>query len=354
MATNMQEIIADWVRKTESDNTKTRYERVLTDFVNMTFGVELYDLTEEHLASLRPSVVRDRYMRVMQEKGNKSSTIKSNARVISSFIGSIEESRLYKDTVDTSYIKMVCLDTKWLTDDTNSHSRLGSHDYYDFKRWLLEERFVGRHERLGYRYSLVAETFFKTASRADAIFKKLTWESFEWTSDSYGNEGWVARYIDKGKKKSEKVITESLYNKLYAEFYSEDTVDTDPVFKDLSNQFFGRLVKEYGETQNKSFTIHSFRVGAATEYYNITKDIYATREFLDHSNIETTIGYIKGTEDRTTKGGYILSLEVDEDKLELLSQEQLISIIKSNKQLSINVAQEAERRRYVDKVMCAR
>lgn len=345
----LNEVVIDWLKRAESKNTKMNYQKVLKTFSEMTFKLgHAEEMNEGHWSNLKPSDVRNNYIEPLQKEGLQNSTIKYYIRVVGAFVTHMERYKEFNG-VDTAYIKTACLETKTISDDTVSRSKLGASEYYEFVEWLQDERFEGKNVELGYKYALAAEFMFKTASRLTAVFKHVKWSDLIWEGDSYHNYGWTAYILDKGRKMNKKVIPTSLYEKLYDSFFEGD--NSKPVFDDLSSQVFSRLMREYGESVGKDYTPHSLKVGAGTEVYNRTKDLVRTMEFLDHSDPKTTLKYIRLDDDRTKKGGYILSLDVNKDRLSELTKEQLMSIIASDSAMSMAVAREAEERCYADNLI---
>ena len=340
-------VVTDWLNRMESDNSKVSYFKSLDTFAKMTFKISaLPEMNEAHWMNLKPSDVRNNFIEPLQRQGLQNSTIKYYIRVVRSFVTHMERFKDFSQLIDLSYIKISCLETRNISDDTVSRAKLGASEFYEFVEWLKEERFTGRNADLGNKYALAAEFMFKTASRLTAVFKKVRWADIVWEGDSYHNFGWNAYILDKGNKVNKKAIPSSLYDRIYKEFYHGDR--TEPVFKDISSQMFSRLTSEYGELVGKEYVPHSIKVGAGTEYYNRTQDLVRTMEFLDHEDPKTTLKYIRLGDDRTKQGGYVLSLDVDKDKLENLSKEQLISIIKGDDAMAMAIAREAENRHYAE------
>lgn len=342
-------VIDDWLSRAESERSKKSYRLALDSFCQLVFSLNnSSEMEDSHWINLNPSDVRSKFIGALKQRGVRNSTSKYYIRVVRSFVSHVERYKEFAH-IDTAYIKVSCLETKNISDDTVSRVKIGSNDFYEFLEWLQEERFSEKNADLGLKYSIVAEFMFKTASRLTATFKHLKWSDIRWESDSYHNYGWTAYLLDKGNKLNEKTIPESLYNKMQDMFYDGNI--NDLVFKSISSQVFTRLTKEFGKINNKEYTPHSLKVGAGTEFYNRTKDLVRTMKFLDHNDPKTTLKYIRLDDDRTQKGGYVLSLNVDKNKLSELSKEQLLSIIRSDNSLSMAVAREAESRDYIEHLL---
>lgn len=343
-------VVTDWLDRMESDNSKVSYFKTLDTFAKMTFEINvLPEMNIKHWIGLDPSDVRSKFVNPLQREGLKNSTIKYYIRVVRSFVTHMERYKYFSQNIDLSYIKVSCLETRNISDDTVSRAKLGASEFYEFIEWLKNERFVGRNKDLGYKYALAAEFMFKTASRLTAVFKKVRWADIVWEGDSYHNFGWNAYILDKGNKVNKKAIPASLYDAIHKEFYNGDR--TEPIFKGISSQMFSRLTNEYGAKVGREYVPHSIKVGAGTEFYNRTHDLVRTMEFLDHEDPKTTLEYIRLSDDRTKQGGYVLSLDVDKTKLEDLSKEQLLSIIKSDNAMAMAVATEAENRHYAEGII---
>jgi hypothetical protein len=92
-------------------------------------------------------------------------------------------------------------------------------------------------------------------------------------------------------------------------------------------------MKKFSKETGKNITPHSIKVGAGTYVYSITKDIVKTSRFLDHSSIETTMKYIRDNGNPNETGSVIASREYDYSKLNDLTKEELLLIIKGREEL---------------------
>ena len=86
---------------------------------------------------------------------------------------------------------------------------------------------------------------------------------------------------------------------------------------------------------------HALKVGAANTFYNQTHDIVELQQFLDHSDITTTREYLRANPDPDPNLQAINMMnnldKVESDEWEKVSQETIMGLIKSNRQLKTMV-----------------
>ena len=347
----IEDIFNDWIQRAESEETKKAYTVALNEFIKHVFYVkDISEVSVEQWCELTPMDVRTQYVTKCQAAGKKNSTIKQQLRKVDSFVSHMSKFKEISSVVDIAYIKTACLETKYMSDDTTPRAKMADNEVFEFINWLKYDRFTGRHAELGEKYAIATEFMFKTATRSDAVFGKVKWCDIRWESDSYHNYGYNAYILSKGNKVAQKAIPEKLYEKMYETFFNGDL--KEGIFKSLSAQMFARLTKEFGELKGIEYTPHSIKIGSVTAFYDKTKDLVRTMEFADHEDPRTTLGYIRLNNNRMEKGGVVLSLEVDKDKMRnSLSAEQLWAIISRDDNLSMVIAREAESRCYAENLL---
>ena len=347
----IEDVFNDWIQRAESEETKKSYTVALNEFIKHVFyAQDISQVTIEQWRKLTPMDVRTQYVTKCQVAGKKNSTIKQQLRKVDSFVSHMSKFKELSSVLDISYIKSACLETKYMSDDSTPRAKMADNEVFEFITWLKNDRFTGRHADLGEKYAIATEFMFKTATRSDAVFGKVKWCDIRWESDSYHNYGYNAYILSKGNKVAQKAIPEKLYEKMYETFFDGDL--TERVFSSLSAQMFARLTKEFGVLKGIEYTPHSIKIGSVTAFYDKTKDLVKTMEFADHEDPRTTLGYIRLNDNRMEKGGVVLSMEVDKEKMRnSLSIEQLWSIINNDNTLSMVIAREAESKCFAENLL---
>ena len=59
---------------------------------------------------------------------------------------------------------------------------------------------------------------------------------------------------------------------------------------------WSKCVRDFYSKNGLDVKSHDFRVSQVTRYYKSTKDIIKTQEFVGHSNVSVTRGYVKMAE----------------------------------------------------------
>ena len=78
----------------------------------------------------------------------------------------------------------------------------------------------------------------------------------------------------------------------------------------------------------KDYSFHSFRKCAATNLYSLTGDILAVKEYLNHSNLDTTQKYVKPKSYGVT-GIYSMGSDIDKELYKKVDNDVLIEAIES-------------------------
>lgn len=128
----------------------------------------------------------------------------------------------------------------------------------------------------------------------------------------------------KGNKDWEKEISIEFYN----EILTLKSEGKDKVFN-ISYSFIAKLMSEAVEElglNDKDYTFHSFRKRAATNHYELTNDIMSTKEFLNHSNLNTTQKYVD-TKNYGMTGIYSLGDKLDKELYKKVDRELLLEAI---------------------------
>lgn len=344
MATNKSERISkvfnNWLSQV-SENSRASYGRVVPQFFELTLGVEVEDLTEFALESLTPTDVYERYIETLKKEGYKNATIANYLSVVRSFINELESNRVFMD-MSYIYLRNNVLSTKKLKDDSENRAKMSVSEYDEFHDWLLERDWSTRYADRGVKYALALKFMFTTAIRVHATFNNIRWNNIKLEEDSIGNEVYVIYALDKGDKVNKKPVSNEFYEELYNGLYTGE--EDGLIFEGLSKQTFTRLMSQFSKESGREITPHSIKVGAGTKLYNMTKDIRKVQKFLDHTDIKTTMRYIRDGGDMTDTGSFVLSTKINIDNLEKMTYNQIMTIIKDRPDLAYTIMQEAQRR----------
>ena len=328
------------LKSASSKNTVSAYKRVIPQFVEMMWGVEIKDLNADMLESITPNDVEERYINILKEDGLINTSIINYLNTVRTFINKLEANKIFQD-VNYFYLKNSALSTSSLKKDGKRRSKLGLNHYEMFHEWLLDYKWSSRYEDKREKYALVLRFMFKTAVRIDSTFNNVHWKDFVYEEDINRNEGWVLYALDKGSKWNRKPINKDFYNELRELFYNGD--DEELVFGELSKRKFTNLMAEFSKEINREFTPHSIKVGAGTALYNMTKNLLLVQSFLDHEDPKTTMAYIRIDDNMTQTGSYIMSSDINVEKVNELSYDDLVRIITRRKDLAYSILAEAEK-----------
>lgn len=337
------DVFDNWIEKSDSENTKDSYRRIIPQFFLLTTGKELSEVTEDDINNLTMlSVQKDYKDYITSVKGYKNNTLRNYLTVISSFFTQLSMFEVF-DNVNYDMIRDVILKPNRLKNDKEHRKSMTYNDYLNYNEWLCtEKKFSDRYSNKGYQYSLVLDFMWITAARINATFN-TKWSDIKYEEDGLGQFGYTIYINDKGDKTNKQAISEEFYLKLEDEFF-EGNKD-EKIFKKLSLRGFTNLTKEYVEGHDREFTPHSIRRGAVTYLYHLTHDLVLAQRFAAHEDPKVTVGYIDDNPDRTSKGSYILSHDFDTSEIEKLSRDELLDIIMNRNDLAFGVLQESKKLR---------
>lgn len=261
-----------------------------------------------------------------------------NTTILKLLFKELETHKVFGNDVDYTIIH-AALRLRGIKTDSESTHKMTVKNYEDFRDWMMNIRFKKSAWR-GEAYALLLELMWLTGIRISAMFN-LEWDNIRSEIDEVGNLGWVIRVVDKGKKLTKKPISNEMFNKLHDCFYQNGE---KKIFSKLSQIGFSSLMKEFSDEFGVKITPHSIRKGGATLVFKITKDIEVVKNYCDHSNINTTIGYIENEWDRTRHGTYLLeSLNTDIDFVKNLSGEQIFNmLVENDKDILMQICQRAK------------
>lgn len=339
---NLQDIFKSWVESQTNKNTKSSYSRVIPDFFEKIFRKSIVEITEDDFNALTPALVNEKYITPWLNQGCKHSTINHYLSIITSFVGYVSINKIYQ-SVDFNYLTKTSLNSLKLRNDAEFRKQMTITDYQDFIEYLSNLQFSKRYQGKNIQYALVAETMWMTGTRLSAIFENLKWSDIVWETDIMGNEGWTLHVVDKGEVRASNPISEDLYERLYKNLHDDNDSDDALVFGRLNKRSFSAYMKQFGKEKGVEVTCHSIRVGAASELYKMTGDILLVSKFLNHKDVKVTQRYIRINDIRTNAGSYILSADLDIEKISELSESVIKDILTKRRDLAKSLILEAEK-----------
>jgi integrase len=326
----LKSTFASFLETRKSANTRNKYEYVIQLFSKLVYKKPIEEVDGNDLSKLKYSVVYKDFIKTEREEGIKDSTIKVYINIVSSFLDYIGKEDVFPD-LNINKIKVNSLNSQSLINDETHIKPMSKKDLEQLKSWLIDRKYLSHDERIGEKYAALVDFMFVTAIRSSAVFK-IKWSQFEVIKDSdWGGDFAKLTVVDKGNKRNIKFLPLNYYRELEELFYHSD--DNELIFKGLTKINLINYMKKFSKETGKNITPHSIKVGAGTYVYSITKDIVKTSRFLDHSSIETTMKYIRDNGNPNETGSVIASREYDYSKLNDLTKEELLLIIKGREEL---------------------
>lgn len=337
--------------KMQSDNTRSKYERVIPEFFKMVYSKNVWEITADDLESTEIIDVQDKYFLELKQQGFKNSTLINYVSIVRSFLSELERHQVFmeEDFHDYQRLKEVVLNTKKYKNDKQGRKTMGTKEFDMFSEWLVNEReWSGRYENLGYKYRLALEFMHTTAVRINATFKNIKWSDIKYEADNFGNNAWVVYALDKGGKINKKPISEKFYELIKGTFYNEESKVDDLIFGELSKRSFQNLCTEWSKVSGIHITAHSIKNGAGTKLWQLTKDPMKVKDFLDHESLETTLAYIRTENNFYESGSFILSNDISVDLLDEVEYTDIVNIIKDNQDLAYQVISKLKEKGKLD------
>lgn len=341
-------IARTWLNGYKSKNTRSQYERVLNNFLEMTQGITIDEVEPHHIALYSEdgaqSYIAEKFTHQYRKAGKSDGTIDNYLSIARSFFQMLQANKYGSDLgIDYEYILNVVLSSDgFKKGNVKPVSVMTVKQYEQLHEWLLDYPFSKRYADKSVKYAMVLKFMYTTAIRVDATFNNLKWKNIVFEEDIYGNRSWVVNVLDKGDKINRKPLSEDFYQELKDTMYTGD--DDSLIFEGLSKQGFSKLITEFSEEFGGELTPHSIKVGAGTRLYLMTKNPIMVQKFLDHNDLETTMRYIRIDNNLADTGSFILSSQLDVDEIKNISYDVLVDIITNRPELAYAVLSEAKRK----------
>lgn len=302
----------------ESEHTRRAYETDIRQFFKLIKGKDLEHLTLEDL-QLRKNDI-EMFKQILLDNGTARSTINRKVAALRSLLKSLKANEW---DIKIDFFHTV----KSLKTQDDQYDALEIHEVEKMAELALEEVNDAQIKHYLILFAL------DTCMRKSALLN-LKWSDFE----VHENEVFV-NYIDKGKKEFRKKISKSFYNKLLS-IKKEGEERVFPISVYSVDEMMKRLRKKMNIDPNRRIVFHSIRKAAITFHYRKSKgDIIQAKKAAGHSNIQTTMRYIKEPE-YEEMGAVSCSSNLDEELYKKVTHEELIKAIENcpkDLQLILNI-----------------
>ena len=321
-STNPQSIINSFldVKEENSYNTKDNYKRSIDEFLDITLGKSIPDVTWEDLESLEFSDIlqyKDRLVKL----GMKNNTIKAKFSSVRA---------LFKGYLCTQNQNInINIFQLELPKEKESEIRKRSSGALTHEEVMGLISFAKDREYKGKTQALLFKTLYVTAMRHRAILH-LTKEDLYRRKDITGKEVYTIEVYTKGKD-----IVKPISDDLYNELINNVEYGTNRVFnisEDTIKKTFSEFKDCYHIKDSRNIVIHSIKKASLDRVITLTGDMYKGAEQGDHKSIDTTRKYYVGkNKSLTEQTSYTLFNDLNREynitDLEDVSKEDLLDII---------------------------
>lgn len=304
-----------------SERTAEEYKSRVEEFFMLTLGKEMKFVTVDDIKTVKNKDVQTKFVDVLMERGNTAGTVKTKLHSVSSFYNS-----LLKNEVS---VNPRTLDVK-LKKSVKHHEALTLQEYLGLLEFMKEESD-------GLEKYLYSKTLFHTGGRKTATLQ-FTWDKITQKKDvETGQQVWVIDFVGKGKKDTERPISDDFYEELKQLDNGQNNVFATLSSSEGAYKRYERSLKKYGKMIDRDISIHSLKATAITVGYLLTKDINLCKQLGAHSTMATTEIYIKEEKSYVNQLSYNMSRDMDESVLDEMSHEELLSFIKKHDDIKLSI-----------------
>jgi len=288
-------------------NTRTAYEYNYRQFFSYMRGKDLEEITEQDLIVRKSEVME--FKSFLREKDYGEGSISQKLNSLRSLYRYLQGEEL-----------SVNLNPEVFSFKDGKHKVRERDILTSDEMWEMIE--LVKNERKGLLKSLFLEFAWKTAYRKDALLN-IKWSDFKWNGEVYVVEVW-----DKGKL-HRKSIDKEFYDRLVSGIGMNS--NDDKVFKldsKTPNAMISRLVDKLG-IKDRYIVFHSIKKSSINEVKQMTNgDLDAMEHQGNHSKATSLKYYSVSKDDPSRYPCLFIGKEVDLSKLENLSKEELLDLIK--------------------------
>lgn len=308
--------------KINSEKTAIEYSSRVKEFFELTLDKDIKFITLEDIDSIQNKDVKNKFVKILLDRGNKESTVLTKLRSVSSFYNEL--------LMNGKKVNPKVLTVK-LKSNVKHHQALTLDEYNQLLDFM-------KGEDDGLEKYLFTKMLFHTGGRKTASLF-MRWDNICRLKDTTGERVWVITYIGKGKKEYEIPISDELYN----EFTQLKEFGSEYVFPILSSskgayKRYERSLKKFGEVVGiKDLSIHNMKSTSLSIGYQMSRDINLCKQLGGHSNIETTMIYIGEEKTYTNQLSYQMSKTLDDSELKEMSHEDLLSFIDKHQDIKMSI-----------------
>lgn len=318
-----------------SNNTRKLYDGRVRQFTEYVWDKEPQEVTLDDLKKVRNISVQRKYVNRLRKEGVKEKTIITYLRGVKALFRELDKNEWFGDEINLIHLRDKVLDFKLRANDGGHNGEVTLEELEQLKKWLLQVRYED-----GAQYAELVDFMFKTAIRITAALN-VRWKDFMVFDSSYGGTWARLEVIDKGKKLNVKNLPIRQYERLQRVCGYDSSNKDELVFKGLSANVLRQMMTRFGNEvlHRDGISPHALKVGAANTFYNQTHDIVELQQFLDHSDITTTREYLRANPDPNLQAINMMNNldKVENNEWEKVSQETIMDLIKSNRQLKTMV-----------------
>lgn len=304
--------IEAWLQKCEkkSENTAKTYNKAVRDYFFWLCKKRLEDLEPKDLIASGTLLVK--YQNLLKEK-NKNSTVNTKMAAIRSVYKFIEED--YAGVKSEWFNKIDRFDED---EDGEGYGELFQDEIIQMMEYASQEPCKGLEK------SLLIEMAVTTSFRKSSLLS-LKWSDIKYNEKE--NLYIISTYLK--RKKDSKPITPDQYERLLQlKETNKDYIFT--LSTSTIQKFMDRLCKNIIADDTRNITFHSYKNVAINFACRVMKDMHAAKTQGNHSSMQTTEDcYIKANREFSNMPGLKMWQDCDLSKLDELSKEELVKIIKS-------------------------
>ncbi|MFK3936625.1 tyrosine-type recombinase/integrase [Alkalihalobacillus sp. NPDC078783] len=315
---NFVSIIEDWLMDTGrnggSQATKSAYTTDIKQFFSLVKGINNIELIKNSDVQISHDDISN-FIKILRfQKQLKESSINRKLKACKSFY-----KYLYKKDIDIDINQKVVSGIETKKADSDSYATINKNHVLEIAEIAKNERRLGKEKKYLILFA------FDTALRLQEILEMRTSYFTEFDEETYHFQ-----IIGKGGKRNDRYPKKWFIDEICKELNIDIKID-QPLFQISDNaiqDFFTLRLKKQEKYKNMNNVVfHSVRGAGITAFYYNTKDPAATMRYAQHDSFDTTMRYITVAE-RNYAGSYAMLKEFDMSKLESVSREKLLDLVK--------------------------
>ena len=291
-----------------SKNTRVTYERAIRDFFITMRNKNLEDLVEEDLIFKKTQI--ETYQVGLRNKF-KSTTVNNRMSALKKCYDKLKD---YGFDIDSSWFNV----ERYNEYDKESYDAMAHHE-------VIEAINLVSKTREGHQKSLLLRLAYATAFRKESLLK------LEWKDLTNRDGVWLVKTLGKGNKWDYKKISNDLYDELM-KHKAKSKKDREKIFT-LTDKTVNKMMNYIRDNMNfgeRNIAFHSLKKSSIQEVALLTNyDIKAMQAQGNHSSVTTTLNDYMAKKSLDDLVIVDINHEVPVEKLEEMTKEELINLIKS-------------------------